>query len=183
MHDKFFSAVGGLRQYTIPLRGLKEGRHFFEFVANDSFFEQYDSSEVKKGLVKVGVELIKHSTFLELHFEINGRVTVICDRCLEPFVIMITHQAMLYIRFGEETLEQSDELLILADSENEIHLDQLIYEYIHLALPIQRIHPEIDGMSGCNPEMMEKLNALDADDQEDATEDPRWEKLKGLIKK
>jgi len=30
---------------------------------------------------------------------------------------------------------------------------------------------------------MEKLNALDADDQEDATEDPRWEKLKGLIKK
>jgi uncharacterized metal-binding protein YceD (DUF177 family) len=175
--------VGGLRQYTIPFRGLKEGKHDLNFVVDNSFFEQFESSEVKRGLVNVQVELIKRSQFLELQFDINGKITVNCDRCLEPFVIRITHQAMLYIRFGEETLEQSDELLILADSANEVHLDQLIYEYIHLALPIQRIHPEIDGMSGCNPEMMEKLNALDADDQEDATEDPRWEKLKGLIKK
>jgi uncharacterized protein len=175
--------VGGLRQYTIPFRGLEEGRHDFNFVVDNSFFGQFESSEVKRGLVNVQVELIKHSQFLELQFDINGKITVNCDRCLEPFVIRITHQAMLYIRFGEETLEQSDELLILADSANEVHLDQLIYEYIHLALPIQRIHPEIDGMSGCNPKMMEKLYALDADDQEDATEDPRWEKLRGLIKK
>ncbi len=170
-------------QYTIPFRGLKEGKHDLNFVVDNSFFEQFESSEVKRGLVNVQVELIKHSQFLELQFDINGKITVNCDRCLEPFVIRITHQAMLFIRFGEETLEQSDELLILADSANEVHLDQLIYEYIHLALPIQRIHPEIDGMSGCNPEMMEKLNALDADDQEDATEDPRWEKLRGLIQK
>ena len=175
--------MGGLRQYAIPFRGLEEGRHDFNFVVDNSFFEQFESSEVKRGLVNVQVELIKHSQFLELQFDINGKITVNCDRCLEPFVTRITHQPMLYIRFGEETLEQSDELLIIADSANEVHLDQLIYEYIHLALPIQRIHPEIDGMSGCNPEMMGKLNALDADDQEDATEDPRWEKLRGLIKK
>ena len=80
-------------------------------------------------------------------------------------------------------MEQSDDMLILADSENEVHLDQLIYEYIHLALPIQRIHPEIDGISGCNPEMMEKLDTHNADDPENASVDPRWEKLKGLIKK
>ncbi len=175
--------MGGLRQFAIPFMGLKEGKHDFNFIVDNSFFEQFESSEVKKGVVNVQVELIKHSLFLELKFDINGRITVNCDRCLEPFVIRISHQAKLYVRFGEKTLEQTDELLILADSENEVHLDQLIYEYIHLALPIQRIHPEIDGMSGCNPEMMEKLNALDADDQEDATEDPRWDKLKGLIKK
>ena len=175
--------MGGLRQYAIPFKGLKEGKHDFNFVVDNSFFEQFESSEVKKGVVNVQVELIKHSQFLELQFDINGKITVNCDRCLEPFVIRITHQAMLYIRFGEKTLEQSDELLILGDSENEVPLDQLIYEYIHLALPIQRIHPEIDGISGCNPEMMEKLNAHDADDTENASEDPRWEKLKGLIKK
>ena len=64
MHDKFFSAVEGLRQYAIPFRGLTEGRHDFEFVANDSFFEQFDSSEVKRGLVKINVELIKHMKLL-----------------------------------------------------------------------------------------------------------------------
>ena len=175
--------MGGLRQYTIPFKGLKEGKHDFNFVVDNSFFEQFESSEVKRGVVNIQVELIKHSQFLELQFDINGKITVNCDRCLEPFVIRITHQAMLYVRFGEKTLEQSDDLLILADSENEVHLDQLIYEYIHLALPIQRIHPEFDGITGCNPEMMEKLDAHNANDPENVSVDPRWEKLKGLIKK
>ena len=91
-------------------------------------------------------------------------------------------QTLVDIRFGEKTIEQSDDLLILAESENEIRLDQFIYEYIHLALPIQRLHPEIDGISGCNPEMVDKLNAHHDGDPDNASEDPRWEKLKGLIK-
>ena len=175
--------MGGLRQYAIPFKGLKEGKHDFNFVIDNSFFEQFESSEVKRGLVNVQVELIKHSQFLELQFDVNGKITVNCDRCLEPFVITVSHQALLYIRFGEKTLEQSDELLILANSENEVLLDQLFYEYIHLAIPIQRIHPDIGGISGCNPEMIEKLNDHDTDGPENALEDPRWEKLKGLIKK
>ena len=172
--------MGGLRQYAIPFRGLTEGKHDFEFVAYDSFFEQFDSSEVKRGLVKVHVELIKHSQFLELHFEIEGRVTVICDRCLELLAMGITHQAVLYIRFGETTQEQSEELLILADKSSEVRLEQYIYEYIHLALPYQRIHPEIDGNTGCDPEMMKKLEDRTANEESDST-DPRWDKLKGLI--
>jgi uncharacterized protein len=174
--------VGGLRQYTIPFRGLKEGKHEFIFVVDSSFFEQFESSEVKKGLVNVRVELTRHIQFLELKFDIRGKITVNCDRCLDPFVTGINHQAMLYIRFGEQTVEQSDDLLILAEAEHEVRLDQFIYEYIHLALPIQRFHPEIDGLSGCNPEMMEKLNAHHVGDAKNASEDPRWEKLKGLIK-
>ena len=176
--------MGGLRQYAIPFKGLKEGKHDFCFVVDNSFFEQFESSEVKKGLVNVRIELTRHSQFLELHFDIQGKVTVHCDRCLEPFAIRVMHEDKLYVRFGQQTLEQSDDLLILADSEHEIRLDQFIYEYIHLALPIQRFHPEIGGISGCDPGMMERLHAHahHADDQENALKDPRWEKLRGLIK-
>jgi uncharacterized protein len=174
--------VGVLRQYTIPFRGLKEGKHDFNFVVDSSFFEQFESSEVKKGLVNVRVEMTRHIQFLELQFDIQGKITVNCDRCLDPFTTGINHQARLYVRFGKQTMEQSDDLLILADSEHEVRLDQFIYEYIHLALPIQRFHPEIDGLSGCDPEMMEKLNAHHGDDAKNASEDPRWETLKGLIK-
>ncbi len=174
--------MGGLRQYAIPFRGLKEGKHYFEFVADHSFFEQFDSSEIDRGLVKINVELIKHSQFLELHFELAGKVTVTCDRCLDSFVLPIEHQAVLFIRFDEKTREQSDEVLILADSSNEVRLEQYIYEYIHLALPYQKVHPEVDGHSGCNPEMMDKLREHAAND-ESGGEDPRWDKLKGLINK
>ena len=133
--------MGGLRQYSIPFVGLKEGRHNFEFVADNSFFEQFDSSEVQKGLVKINVELIKHSEFLELHFDLRGKVTVVCDRCLEPFVMGIEHGAVLYVRFGEKTYEQTDEVLILADSISEVRLEQYIYEYIHLYFRIALLIP------------------------------------------
>ncbi len=174
--------MGGLRQYAIPFRGLKEGKHVFEFVADDSFFEQFDSSEIKRGLVKIRVELIKHAQFLELHFDLDGRVTVICDRCLELFTMGMDYQAVLYVRFGKKTREQTEEVLILADLSSEISLEQYIYEYTQLALPCQRIHPEIDGLTGCNPEMMKKLEDHTAQEESDST-DPRWDKLKGLIDK
>jgi uncharacterized protein len=169
-------------QYAIPFRGLKEGKHNYEFVADNSFFEQFDTSEVQKGLVTIHVELIKHSQFLELHFELSGKVTVVCDRCLESFVLGIAHDAVLYIRFGEKTYEQSEEVQILADSTNEVKLEQYIYEYIHLALPYQKFHQEIDGLSGCDPEMLKKLESYTANDESEG-EDPRWDKLRGLINK
>lgn len=169
-----------MKQYAIPFRGLKEGTHGFEFIADNSFFEQFDSSEIRKGLVKVHVELIKHSQFLELHFDLKGRVTVPCDRCLEPFALGISHRAVLYVRFGERTYEQAENVLILEDSSSEVNTAQYIYEYIHLALPYQRIHPVAGGHSGCNPEMMEKLQAHTAKN-ESGKEDPRWGQLKGLI--
>ena len=86
----------------------------------------------------------------------------------------------MYVRFGETTQEQSEEVLILADSVSEVRLEQYIYEYIHLALPYQRIHPEIDGNSGCDPEMVRKLEAHTVQGRSNS-EDPRWDKLKGLI--
>jgi uncharacterized protein len=172
--------VGGLRQYTIPFRGLKEGRHDFEFVADNSFFEQFDSSEVEKGLVRVRVEMVRHNQFLELHFSLSGRVTVQCDRCLAPYAQGIDHRATLYVRFGETTHEQSDEIFILAESAAELRIEQFIYEYVHLALPVKRIHPEIDGHSGCDPQMLDWLDAHKVQEGSDVT-DPRWDKLKGLI--
>ena len=56
---------------------------------------------------------------------------------------------------------------------------QFFYEYIHLALPIKRIHPDDKkGRSTCNPVMIRKLeDHLIADD--DKT-DPRWDELRKL---
>ena len=172
--------MGGLRQYAIPFRGLNEGRHDFELVVDNSFFEHFDTSEINKGLVRVHLEMIKHSHFLELQFDLSGEVTVACDRCLKPFVRGIDHKARLYIRFGEKAEEQSEEVVVLADSTNEVRLEQYIFEYIHLALPYQRIHPEIDGSSGCDSVMMDKLAEHTKHDESDS-KDPRWDKLRELI--
>jgi uncharacterized metal-binding protein YceD (DUF177 family) len=115
-----------------------------------------------------------------LHFHLSGTVFVTCDRCLDSFPLDVRHKARLYVRFGEETVEQSDEILILSHSENEIRLEQYFYEFSHLALPYQKIHPEINGQSGCNPEMTEKLGAHSTRDSKNKKTDPRWDKLKEI---
>lgn len=172
--------MGGLRQYSIPFRGLKEGRHQFHFDIDEAFFDHFESSEISNGDLMARIDLEKHSQFLELHFSISGTVRVTCDRCLEEFPLEIRHQAKLYIRFGEVTHEQTDEVQILADSENEVRLEQYLYEYIHLALPYQKFHPVKEGMSGCNPVMERILDSLSSDDSKNREADPRWDKLREI---
>ena len=172
--------MGGLRKYSIPFRGLTEGKHQFHFDIDEAFFDHFESSEISRGDLLARIDLDKRSQFLELNFYISGTVRVICDRCLEDFSLDIQHQARLYIRFGEKTHEQTDEVLVLADSENEIRLEQYFYEFIHLALPYQKIHPRDGETKGCNPEMTKVLDSLSSEDSKKKETDPRWDKLKEI---
>jgi uncharacterized metal-binding protein YceD (DUF177 family) len=89
------------------------------------------------------------------------------------------------VKWGEEAGEIEDDVLIVGRDEHEIEVGQYLYEFIILALPYQRIHPEDeDGYSTCNPEMLKKLEAHQAQetDQSELT-DPRWDVLKGIIEK
>ena len=38
--------------YTIPLNGMKEGHHSFDFEIEKEFFEQFEESEVKEALLQ-----------------------------------------------------------------------------------------------------------------------------------
>lgn len=149
-----------LRKYVVPFSGLKEGRHEFEFDVDDSFFDQFDSSEIKKGKISVTVILDKNPQILEMNFIVNGTVHTPCDRCLDEFDLPVQYQGKLFFKFGEESYELSDEIMILSSSESKINISQYIYEFVHLALPYRRIHPDIDGISGCNSGMIQKLDSL-----------------------
>jgi len=57
-----------------------------------------------------------------------------------------------------------------------------LYEFIHLALPIRRVHPlDKNGKVDCNPEMIKKLNKLLITEEKQNNTDSRWDKLKKLI--
>jgi uncharacterized protein len=175
--------VKDLKKYVIPFAGLKEGRHEFEFDVDDSFFDQFDSSEIKKGKLDVTVILLKYLQVLELSFNIDGLVKTICDRCLDEFDLSVKYEGKLFFKFGEESYELTDEIIILSSSEHEINISQFIYEYIHLSLPYRRIHPDINEISGCNPGMIQKLESLKIDDLKEKNYNPSWDKLKEITDK
>jgi uncharacterized protein len=175
--------VKDLMKYVIPFAGLKDGRHEFEFNVDDSFFDQFESSEIKKGKLIVLVILEKNPQILELDFFIKGMVMTICDRCLEELDLPLQYQGKLFLKFGEESYELTDEIMILSSSEHKIDISQYIYEFIHLALPYRKIHPDINGTSGCNSGMIQKLDSLAHNETKEKNYNPSWDKLKEIIDK
>jgi uncharacterized protein len=167
--------------YSIPFKGLNDGKHKFEFVISDAFFELFPESEIKQGKIDVTIDLTKRSNGLEVQFALKGLVYVACDRCLEFFEYPVKFNDHLYFEFGDEPGEVSDELIVLSHGDSQLELAQYLYEFINLALPFQKYHPEDEnGKSKCNPEMVERLNKI-ITNHNDESKDPRWDKLKDLI--
>ena len=169
------------RQFVIPFKGLSSGKHDFVFDIDDKFFDAFTESEINKGKVHVEVHLIKSGTMLELIFSLEGSVYVMCDRCLDDFDLSISYNTNLFVKFGETTEEQTDEIIVLSHNEFEIDLSQYIYEYIHLSLPYRRLHPDDEnGISTCNKDMIKKLEEYLMDEKA-KTPDPRWNDLNNLL--
>ncbi|MDP4207418.1 MAG: DUF177 domain-containing protein [Bacteroidota bacterium] len=169
------------RQFVIPFKGLKIGKHEFVFDIDDKFFEDFPESEITKGNVHVEVELDKKSTMLQFEFRLTGSATVICDRCLDNLELPVEYETELFVNFGDETEEQTDEIIVLSHNEYELDIAQFIYEYIHFSLPYKRVHPDDEnGESTCNKEMLKKLDEYIIHENENNT-DPRWDDLKNLL--
>jgi uncharacterized protein len=169
------------RQFVIPFKGLKVGRHDFHFEIDDAFFDDYQGSEIKKGKISVAIDLIKRENMLEFDFDISGDIMVTCDRCLEEFLLPIEYQTKLFVKFSESSEEQTDEIILLSYNETEIDLSQYIYEYIHLSLPYRKVHPnDKKGKSLCNKEMIKKLEEYAIRESKQNT-NPEWDHLKDLL--
>jgi uncharacterized protein len=168
------------RSYTIPLSGLKEGHHTIDFEIDNTFFEQFEESEVKEGSLIANIDMDKRSTHLDLIIKVSGSVRVCCDRCLEMFSQPVKSDNRLLVKFGKSIEDIDPDILSLPIDEHELDLQQQIYEFIILALPIKRVHPvDKNGKSTCDPDMLKKLEELIIEDER--ANDPRWDELKKLM--
>jgi len=155
------------------------GEHEFEFEIDDRFFEKYDHSDIQKGAIDIKLLLEKQDRMLILNFDIRGRVNVICDRCLEYYDQRVNGLEKLIVKFGDKFSEESDEVIVIPESEHKIDIGHYIYEYISLLLPIKQVHAnDEEGVSRCNKEVAYRME----NHEEDKKTDPRWEVLKTLQK-
>ncbi|MCE5345968.1 MAG: DUF177 domain-containing protein [Bacteroidales bacterium] len=166
--------------YYIPLSGLKEGRHLFDFKIGEAFFEQFEESEVKEGSLIATVEMDKGSTHADLVIRISGSVTICCDRCLKMFLYPVNCENRLVVTFSKSSEDLDPDIISVSSDVHELDLQQHLYDFINLALPIKRVHPDgKDGKSTCDPVMLKKLEELTIEDEKE--EDPRWDELKKLM--
>src|SRR5690554_273021 len=174
-----------LKEFTIPFRGLKLGKHQFEFELNNAFFEHFEYDEFNGAAIKLDVLLEKMSTLMEFTLDFNGTVNVACDLSNELYDQPISGSYQFVVKFGEEFNDENEDLLILPHGRYEVNIQQYIFESIVLALPLRRVHPGVtDGT--LKSDILDKLEELspEADfekEDEDTNTDPRWDSLKKLL--
>ncbi len=161
-------------QYQIAFTGLNPGTHLFDFQIGDTFFEQVKDTEITGGDVSVSVTMAREERMMDLHLVIHGTVKVPCDRCNELMDVDVNGNERLIIKLGDHYYEESEDIQVIPDTSHQFDLGPFLYEYIHLLLPIRRVHPEDEeGNSQCDPEILKKLKEL----SEHHIQDPRWEAL------
>lgn len=162
---------------------MPDGKHRYSYSTGNSFFDSYGRGEIRGGEADVEVVLHKSDSRYLLDISINGRVELLCDRCLEPLMypVWVEQRMELEPSTGADAGENS----IAVDGEaEEVDLGPSIYELIDLSLPMRRVHAqEGEGNSVCDVEMIKLIEGHNEENNnnDNNTNDPRWDELKKLI--
>lgn len=172
--------MGQSSKYTIDLKSVRSDTYEDTILLDDAYFASSDMQEIHSGNVGARVRLRKTAGLFDIHFDFKGEVLVTCDRCLDDLRWPVDTTAHLVVKLGESYEEESEEILVLPMADAVLDMSWLLYEYIELSLPFQRVHA--DGM--CNPEMIRRLGDFALLSQEDQGQIPvsdgRWDTLKEL---
>ncbi|MBI1287111.1 MAG: DUF177 domain-containing protein [Flavobacteriales bacterium] len=167
--------MGKSSAFAVQFSGLKLGKHDFDFVVDDSFFEKLDYSPIRKGAVDVKIELEKKSSMLVLNFQLNGWVAENCDRCSVEYQQHSEGEHTVFVKFGDDYEELDDNLLMIPRGDFELDVTQLIYEFIGLNIPLRKVPcEEADDLTICDQDVLAKL---DASRSEQEKNNPLWAKL------
>lgn len=185
------------KSFDIEVIKFKEGKHEIDFEIGDSFFQNFEDNEiVRKGKLTTRVIMDKGANVIELTFHIQGTVQLTCDRSLELFDHPLDFSEKMIYKYGAAEQEIDENVYMITRDTPSINVAQLIYEFILLALPAKKIHP--DYVNELDDEDLEADGGyvyiddeLDEEAEDEAQEtgeepkpvDPRWEQLMKLKNK
>lgn len=172
------------REFEIAWQGLKPGPHSYIYDIDDRFMQERGAGDdFSNWNAKVTLGFDKHENFFMLKFDIDGVVTVACDRCGDDFELRLWDEFNLLIKLAggddEELPEEEDDVVFIPRSETVIDISGWLYEFVMLSIPLQHIHPDkADGSPGCNQEALNLLDRMRENEEQAAN--PLWKGLEAL---
>lgn len=166
-----------LKEFTIPLSGLKPGPHTYRYEADNEFFKHFENSAIQNGKFEILVTLDRRSDMVVLDFEVSGTFECNCDRCLAPIHLPIENEAQIILKFSDEpeSNESTEELIYIDTHTHEWNAAEVMFDLIMLAMPLTNVY-DCDGKP-CNKEVLKKLDLLE---QEGERDDSIWKDLKNI---
>ena len=186
--------MGKFTEFKVPLKSLPQGEHDFSYHIDKSFFTKMENTDIRNADIDVVLIVTYNGDIYNLDFNIMGKVTLICDRCLDDLEWTIESVYNISVKYGDDYNDDSDTMLEIPYGDNDLNVAYMIYETITLAIPIKHVHP----MGKCNRAMSSMLKKHraggedeqiidelvdeidDIDSSSSAPIDPRWNALKNL---
>ena len=183
--------------YKVDLKNMQQDVQVYEYLLDNQFFANIGGEDIQKGKIHTRLTVSKKAGVFDFSFTFNGIVVIPCDRCLDDMDLPVETTAHLIVKLGKDYSEESDEIVIIPETEGKINLAWFLYEFVALSIPIKHVH----APGKCNKQMTSKLKKHSAksddndqtfgaddvddviitdDDSEEERTDPRWDALKGL---
>jgi uncharacterized protein len=161
----------------ITIKDLREGINEF---GQEIPAENYISPEVGSfsGPIRLKIFVDKLEDLFRFKISLQTKLEQTCDRCLETFVADFTASIEQIYQLGVNVLE-SDEIEVLPVNSKEIDISKAIHDAFILNRPIKQLcRVDCQGLcSNCGVNRNRKKCDCDT-----ANVDPRFEKLKSLLK-
>ena len=147
-------------RFIIPLNGLTAGENEFFWQAGKEFFESFENTEVLDAHLDTDVRVEKSGRYIGVDCDVRGELKVECDRCLDELDMPVDVGIRLSVKYGSEESSEDPqpgerEVIFVPETDVELDLSQIIYDYVCLSLPMQRTH----APGECNPEAMKYYTA------------------------
>lgn len=132
--------MGCFAQYELPVKGLKNGIHFYKFHLDRAFLINFPDSPVVEADIRVNLDLDKRPEMFVLDITLEGLVKTDCDRCLAPIQLPIQGRHQLLVKLKEDAVEEEDPDVVFVDPEiSKFGVAEYLYEYVVLAIPIKKV--------------------------------------------
>lgn len=161
-----------------------------------------ESADIHDADLQVKLTVTHKHDIYDLAFKVIGTVTLICDRCLDDLIQPIEADYEIAVKYGDDYSE-TDELLIIPESDNWLNVSYMIFDTASLAIPVKHVHPlgkcnramsallrkhratKIDDEDAeLTDQLMDEMDSMDSAPDSPADEpqqtDSRWDALKKL---
>lgn len=171
--------MSNFKPFSIPIKAMLIGQRNFQFKVQSWFFEEFENSLIDKGQFEVDLEVDKQSSLITFSFDISGSFEAICDRCTNNIHLPIVVDDRVLVKYDDEG-RVDDEVVYISRDQNEFNVAQLIYEVIHLNIPISNTKDcESEEFKDCNQKVLNKLNQTEEEGVEEKGNDI-WSELKNI---
>jgi uncharacterized metal-binding protein YceD (DUF177 family) len=120
---------------------------------------------------------------MQLHFDIDGTIDTICDRCGNPLTVQLWDEFNIVVKLVDDadkmnSEEEDPDIFYLDRNESHLSVANWMFEFISLSVPLQHICKlDEKGKSTCNQEVIDQLNSFNEIQASEAASKTVWKGL------